>query len=727
MENVIEFVRKIIFRVEESVKKEADEKRNKTEGFDSPTRSSDFTCDAATKQVFQPGGIHKPEAVEFWRSELQANQWVLDVLEKGYVIPFEKAPAEYDEDNNLSAKKQMEFVRQSVMDLKSAGIVKFVDEKPWCVSPLTVSEKLESDGTKKLRLCWDGSRCVNLCLKEQKVTLAHLQRALELTEKDDYQVTYDLKSAYHHIQIHDLQTKFLGAAFLTEDGRRQYFIFLYLPFGLASAVHCITKLMKPINSYLHASSIRHSIFIDDGRILSKGQEKAEEDRKFVYDVLTKAGWTIEQKKSDSAGDASQEKCYLGFVINTVSLTVRLKTDKKEAIKQSVLKTLDFDNQKIQIRELAKTLGKMVSCEPALGQMPLMAARAAYIQLDQVTEIYGWNGTLVMNHDTKNSLRFFVENVDRFDDTPIRSAAREISVLSIIGPPSNFLKTSYVTNHLRTNCEEIWASDSSGFATCAYSIKADKDVYYRGTFSDEEKGFSSGHRELLAVKKTLENYSSVWSDRKEATNIYWITDSENLVHFLSKGSGKIHIQQEIFKIMLLCKKLNIRIIPIHVLREDPRIKVADEGSKVEDTDDWKVDVGTFLKFNKSMQFSIDLFASDWNSKCPRFYSNFWCKNTLGIDAFSHDWSGEVAWVCPPIKLVLKTIRKIRQTKVCGVLFVPDWQTADYWPEIFEKNRKLKFPFTKIEICRPFLIQNVFDYRSPLSGNVKFDFLAVYFFN
>ena len=250
---------------------------------------------------------------------------------------------------------------------------------------------------------------------------------------------------------------------------------------------------------------------------------------------------------------------------------------------------------------------------------------------------------------------------------------------------------------------------------------------RGKFSEEERNYSSGHRELLAVKQTLENYSHIWSNKKEATNIYWLTDSENLVQFLKKGSGKSHIQKEVFQIMLICQELNIRIIPIHLLREDPRIKVADEGSKTDDTDDWQVDISTFRQFDVSMKFSIDLFASDWNCKCSRFYSNFWCKDTLGIDSFCHEWDGEIAWVCPPIKLVLKTIRKIRKSKISGVLFVPDWQTADYWPEIFDNRQQLKRPFTKLEVCRPFLIQKNFNYRSPFMGNVKFNFLALYFFN
>ena len=180
-------------------------------------------------------------------------------------------------------------------------------------------------------------------------------------------------------------------------------------------------------------------------------------------------------------------------------------------------------------------------------------------------------------------------------------------------------------------------------------------------------------------------------------------------------------------MLLCQQLNIQVIPIHLLREDPRIKLADEGSKTDDTDDWQVDMATFKRFDCSMNFSIDIFAASWNCQKPRFYSNFWCEGTTGIDAFCHDWSGEVAWICPSVKLALKTIRKMRCTRMSGVLFVPDWRTADHWLEIFDENHKLRHPFMRVEICRPFIIQKQFDHRSPFLGNVKFDFLALQFHN
>ena len=672
---------------------------------------------------FIPGGIHDPKVHGFWEFELKASDWVMEVIRYGYIIPFERKPSSYEEENNSTAKKDMVFVRQAVRELVDQGVVSIVPEKPFCVSPLTVSVKLLPDSTEKKRLCWDGSRCVNLLVKEQPVKLAHLQRALEITRPNDFQVKYDLKSAYHHIKIHKEHVNYLGAAFEDENGKKVYFVFQFLPFGLSSAVHCITKLFKPINAYLHGNGIRHSIYIDDGRILAETEAEAEDNRKFTYAVLEKAGWIRETKKSDAEGQASQVKEYLGFQIDTKKMVVKLTEGKKKTLKQEVEKVIGYDKSRnMKVRELAKILGTMIAAEPALGNMPLMAARSGYIQIDNCVRNSSWEASLRLDDQTTLGLRFFLQNLERFDETPIRSADKDISVISIIGPPSEFMKQGFVKNHVRTQEDEIWASDASGFATCAYSVESN-NLYYRGLLTEEEQRLSSGHRELLAVKHTLEFYRGKLSAYKPF-NIYWLTDSENLVSFLTKGSGKSHIQADIFRIMMICQELRLRIIPIHLLRGDPRIEKADDGSKSADTDRWAVDIATFRKIENEEKFSIDLFASDKNSKCSRFYSNFFCPGTCGIDAFAHSWEGERAWVCPPINLVVKSIRKIHQTKMSGVLFIPEWPTADYWTEIFDRHGQIQKPFKSCSQWRPFLMQEDL-VKSPFQGRSKFNFLCVHF--
>ena len=692
---------------------------------DSPRPDESFAQQKSTLVIeFYPGSIHSEDVRAFWQNDLQAGEWVMDVLTQGYVIPFVESPPAYEEANNKSAMQDMPFVIQAVAELQKRGVIEFRDEKPLCVSPLTVSKKFGRDGIAKNRLCWDGSRCVNLYVKEQKVVLSHLRRSLEITREGDFQVTYDLKAAYHHVRIHPSQTKYLGAAIPKPDGGKQYFVFLYLPFGLSSAVHCLTKLFKPVNAYIHEKGIRHSIYLDDGRIVAETKCKAEDQRTFVYKVLKSSGWILEVEKSDKDGDANQSKEYLGFIIDTASMTVRLQEAKKQRILQQVSETISHGSKSLPAKELAGTIGKIVATEPALGPIVVIAARASYAVLEEATQRRGWNSSLVMSKEAQDGLQFFVDNCSDFDNSPIRSAATEISVLSIIGPPSSFMKSSFVANHVRTNEEKIWASDASGYATCAYSIKGDH-LYFRGTLNEDERMLSSGHRELLAVAKTMEYYEQTGTFTTKATNIYWLTDSQNLVTFLTKGSGKRHIQKDVFQIMIRCKRLNTRIIPIHLLRDDPRIKIADDGSKTTDTDDWQVDDQTFQRNRTKFKFTIDLFASDRNSKCQRFYSNFFCPGTSGIDAFSHSWDDEVAWICPPIQEIIRIVRRLKTSRTTGILFVPKWKTADYWVEIFNNEGRLLWPFNYMETCRPFIIQGTYNPHSPFAGKTKFEFLQLCF--
>ena len=99
--------------------------------------------------TFFPGSIHLGEVRDFWQRNLKAGEWVMDTLKNGYVIPFETFPEAYEEPNNASAYQNMSFVYKAVAYLKDSGIVKFIDYKPHCVSPLTVSMKTGKDGTKR--------------------------------------------------------------------------------------------------------------------------------------------------------------------------------------------------------------------------------------------------------------------------------------------------------------------------------------------------------------------------------------------------------------------------------------------------------------------------------------------------------------------------------------------------------------------------------------------------
>ena len=212
-----------------------------------------------------------------------------------------------------------------------------------------------------------------------------------------------------------------------------------------------------------------------------------------------------------------------------------------------------------------------------------------------------------------------------------------------------------------------------------------------------------------------------------TTVLWLTDSTNLTCFLEKGSTKISIQKDVLKVFELALRHNLVLLPVHLLREDPRIVLADQGSKWNDTDDWTVDWSTAenAQIWAGVQCNIDLFADPNNSKCARFCARYNCPRVEAVDAFSISWAEEVAWICPPTTRLVDTIRKIAHSPgLRGVLVVPAWRTALFWAVLFPDGKHATECFSAAVSCRPFLLQGTSNGTNNLmKGYTAFPFLLL----
>ena len=147
---------------------------------------------------------------------------------------------------------------------------------------------------------------------------------------------------------------------------------------------------------------------------------------------------------------------------------------------------------------------------------------------------------------------------------------------------------------------------------------------------------------------------------KARSIFWLTDSKNLVQFLTKGSSKADIQRNILLIFGPCRDLQIDLIPIHLHRDDYRIQVADHGSRFVDQDDWAIDQDSYQSLTQEWIPTVDLFAHFTNKKCAKFYSYGKTPHTSGVDAFTRDWSQEIVWCCPPVNKIIADLQKVEST-------------------------------------------------------------------
>ncbi|VDI04634.1 Hypothetical predicted protein [Mytilus galloprovincialis] len=77
--------------------------------------------------------------VSFWKSVLQANDFIVNTIEFGYRIPFNIEPCCIYLPNNKSALKHATFVEKSIDELLTTNCINEVECPPFVVNPLTVS------------------------------------------------------------------------------------------------------------------------------------------------------------------------------------------------------------------------------------------------------------------------------------------------------------------------------------------------------------------------------------------------------------------------------------------------------------------------------------------------------------------------------------------------------------------------------------------------------------
>ena len=215
------------------------------------------------KSMAEPGDIHRGSLRAFW-SSLRPGVWVKENLQNGYKIPFVggEEPVRYEEQNNASSKRQMDFVREHVRKLLECRVVRKVSEQPTCVNPLTVASKvINEEGEIKHRMCLDLGRLVNPAVRHESSKLATFRTAVSLVLPGDYQAVYDLASAYHHVHTHAESQQFLGFMVPTPEGKKEFYVFCRLPFGLKTAGQVLDRILKPVCACIGSMGIRHSIYI----------------------------------------------------------------------------------------------------------------------------------------------------------------------------------------------------------------------------------------------------------------------------------------------------------------------------------------------------------------------------------------------------------------------------------------------------------------------------------
>ena len=576
--------------------------------------------------------------VSFWRNVLTATPYIIDVIQNGYRLPLISMPPSYSASNHSSAMENVEFVTGAVSELINNGCARLVADKPFICSPLLVVQN--SVGKKRLVI---SLKFLNLYLWKCKFKYEDFKTALDYFEKDAYLFTFDLKSGYHHLDIHPEHQTYLGFQW---EGK--FYVFTVLPFGLSTACYIFTKLLRPMVKHIRALGVRLVLYLDDGIVSVKALEaQAIAVSELVQDTLTKAGLVINKEKSRFT--PSKQASWLGFDIDLAQGKIRVPQEKLHAVKLLLQTTVS--ESIVAVRLIASVVGKIIAMSLALGDIARLRTRCLYSIIQSRAS---WSDRVVITPEAKEELLFWIANIDSFNGRCLWRAPSAVRVVY---------------------------SDASNTGFGGYAVEHGNHIAH-GQWSPEESQRSSSWRELRAVTLTLKAFAKQLANHR----VRWFTDNQNVAHIIKVGSKKVELQAEALDIFKLSVQHNIIMEPEWIPREQN--EVADYLSRIMDYDDWGLSVAAFqLIEDKWGPHTVDRFANSTNAKLLRFNSRFLDIGSEAVDAFTVHWGSENNYFCPPVYLIPRLLFHAMYCKCVGTLIVPEWPSAAFWPLISDSHGSL----------------------------------------
>ena len=570
----------------------------------------------------------------FWRESLRASEHIMSIVSDGYRLPFVRLPTPSFLENHSMSYDDRSFAAEAIKELVDNCCVGRVDRPPLVCSPLQVVHR--DDGKRRLVI---DLRYVNKHLHKFKFKYEGLDVAAQLLEKGSWFTVFDLKSGYHHVEIHSDSWQYLGFSW-TQGEKRAYYEFRVLPFGLSTACYIFTKLLRPLVRRWRSSGLKLVLYIDDGICIADSESHAESNTAVVTQDLHQAGFILNSKKSILTPQMSGR--WLGVNIDLHEGLFSIPGERVAKLRTRLERILS--GSVVSARELAKVTGLVLSMMIAVGPVARLRTRAMY---SMINSRVSWNRKMSISLDARDELEFWLQHIHLLNGRPFRWSPSATRVVY---------------------------SDASDTGCGGYVVEFGPHVSH-SSWSAGEARQSSTWRELKAVDRVLASFA----ERLEGHTVKWCTDNQNVARIVQAGSRKPYLQEGAMSIFERCLQHSIKLEMSWIPRS--LNERADYISRIVDHDDWLINPCVFAWLNSLWgPFTVDNFADHVNAKLPIFHSKFWCPGTSAVDTFTTDWRDDMNWLVPPVVLIGRTLRHAKTCGAKGCLVVPKWHSAYFWPMI-----------------------------------------------
>ena len=425
--------------------------------------------------------------LEFWQ-RIGIPNFILNVIERGYMLPFLSLPEPAVFKNNRSSLSYADFVEEATRELVESGRVVEANVPPLVVSPLSVS--VQTNGKKRLIL---DLRYVNKFLRKMRIKYEDWKTAMSYSTQGAYMFSFDLESGYHHIEIFEGHQTYLGFSWKHSSSHctKSY----VLPFGLSSASHIFTKTLKRLEKHWRYQGFCVAVFLDDGWGTGKDSQACSIVADAVKTDLYKAGFVSNDDKS--VWTPCQRLDWLGITWDSARGTIEIVDRRITKIASTIDSIIDSDFI-LSARRLASFSGQIISTGPVSGNISRIMTRHCIMA---TLSAQHWDSQVNLDQYCIEELYFWKNNL-------------------------NSIK---VRDCFLTNKPQRFVYSDASATGCGSVITLNEDYVCHRLWEPPECSKSSTWRELAAIDFSLESFASVL----EGSLVKWFTDSQAAARSLKR--------------------------------------------------------------------------------------------------------------------------------------------------------------------------------------------------
>ena len=565
-----------------------------------------------------------------WK-QIGSPEFVLSWISQGIPLDFVHTPPAFSLKNPRLTEKEALFVDQEIKDLKRCGAIRQCrpGEIPYCVSPIKTVPKKGN----QLRLIHD-LREVNKYIVVPKFSNEGIDVVKNLIKCNDYMITVDLQSGFHHCHIKKEFQKYLGFYH-----KGFYYVWCVLPFGLKSSPYYFHKFLRPVVKYLRENNLRLVLYVDDC-ILMSPKKFCADHKDLLLNTFNDLGLQVNVAKSHLEFTTVID--FLGYTLDSVGSGVPELLVKKDRVRKLLRFLKSVRNQTtVKVRKLAQIAGQCISMTKAVLPGKLLLRNVYRVIKTRLS----WNSHVFLDQGSLADLNWWYEALNNWNGAPI--------------------KVHNIDAQLTTDASsDGWGALLNGQAAS-------------GLWNSRVGHCSSNERELLAI------HMAILSFHKELRNktVQVLTDNISACAYINSLGGPSPKLTQLMKALWIdCAELGITLTAKHLAGI---LNVgADRLSRRSRPYEWRLHTELFnLIDDRFGPHTIDRFASLTTTQLPKYNSLHADPLSSGVDALAQqDWKNEMNYVNAPFFLIPKVLQTIQQQRAEATIIAPLWPAQPWYNDL-----------------------------------------------